>query len=594
MGTVGNPNIIEEVTSDGQVEVWNHSQVPTADVMRSMPSNFRSLIDQLGRWAANTRGGTRNGSLFDRDRYVTPNGIFDQMRLAYDAIETDDVVSNVLEMTESLAFSKVDFFAEDPDEQDIYNQVAAEIDLDSRLREMWRELFAVSQFYCAVWWQTKTFKVRGKGRKKEKTIRCPKALSILDPLKIVPVGMPMFNRERLAWIADRGEAERFEDARDDAIFSRLILGRYEPTDQERRWMGEAGITDTSNLFELNPANVFRHTATRPQYQLFAAVRMKSVFELLDQKHQLRSMDRAHLIGGTNFIVLITQGSDQWPAKPDEIAHLQAAVRTVAQTPVLVGDHRLDVKIVTPSLDNTLDGKRYDTVDVRIANRLFQMFTRGQGEGRSDKTEGLAKVVATGMESRRKMLRRTLEQAIFDPMFDGNDNLETEPKMMFHPKSIALDFDAALATFMIELRTMREISRYTILSQFEFSEAFEAEMLKREKEMYDDTFQTINPNNQGQPGSGVGPGGTAPGGQPQSIPVHVVPAPAGTKKATPAKKAAPKKSAAQIRQETRQGGRNKGGAAPGTGQGKPPRSGIKKAAAVKLDAELSDASEEEEE
>jgi hypothetical protein len=552
---VGNPNVVEAEAGGpmGSVEVWNHSQVPTSDVLNAAPPNFKALIDSLGRWAGTTRGyGSRNGGLFDRDRYVTPNDVFSQMRLAYDAVETDDVVGGVVDTTESLAFSKVDFHALDPDEQDVYNQIARDIDLDSRLREMWRELFTVSQFYCAIWWHTKTYKVRGKNRKRTITLRCPKALSILDPLKIVPVGMPMFGRERLAWIADRDEASRLDDPNlDDEIFKRLILGKYNPNQSERRKLIDLNI-NPDHLYEMNPANVFRHTATRPGYQLFAAIRMKSVFELLDQKHQLRSMDRAHLIGGTNFIVLVTQGSDQWPLKPDEFAHLQASVRTVAQTPVLVGDHRLEVKIVTPALDHTLDAKRYDTIDTRIMQRLFQMFGRGAGGDRADTSEKLVKLVASGMESRRKMIRRSLEQFVLLPMFEANDELKTEPRLSYHPKDIALAFDDALAGFLLELRNAREISRFTLLNQFGMSEEFEADMLEREEELFDDIFKTINPNNQGQPGGA-------------------------TPTAQPAKKAAKvAKSPAQIAVERRQGGR-KGGAAPGTGQGKAPRNPARTAA-----------------
>lgn len=553
--TVGNPNVVSSMPAGGgTVEMWNQSQVPTQDVLSAMPPNFRALIDSLGRWAGTTRGyGSRNGGLFDRDRYVTPNDIYSQMRLAYDAVESDDIVGGVVDTTESLAFSKVDFHALDSDEQDVYNQIARDIDLDARLREMWRELFTVSQFYCAIWWHTKTYKVRGKNRKKSITLRCPKALSILDPLKIVPVGLPMFNQQRLAWIADRDEAKRL-DAADDEIFRRLILGKYTATDAERRQLIEMNV-NPDNLYEMNPVNVFRHTATKPGYQSFAAVRMKSVFELLDQKHQLRSMDRAHLIGGTNFIVLVTQGSDQWPLKPDEFAHLQASVRTVAQTPVLVGDHRLDVKIVTPALDHTLDHERYDTIDTRIMQRLMQMLARGSGGDRADNSEKLVKLIAAGMESRRKMIRRSLEEHILIPMFESNDELKSEPRLQYHPKEIALAFDDAMASFMLELRNAREISRFTLLNQFGMSEEFEADMLEREEEMFDDIFKTINPNNQGQPGSGTGPA------------------------AQPAKKAAKKavkKSASQIAVERRQGGR-KGGAAPGTGQGKAPRNPSRTAA-----------------
>lgn len=545
-GTIpGTTVVIDNNDPDFNTEVWNSTDVDTSQVYAAMSSQNRSLVAALGNWAGRASGQRRRGSLWDRDRFVTPDNVYDQMRLAYDAVENDDVVAGVLETTESLAFGKMSFYAEDPDEQDIYNQIAANLDLDSRMREMWRELFTVSQFYAAIWWERKEFKVRGKGRKKTFNLRVPTGMTILDPLKIVPVGMTMFNKERLCWIMDRNEAAAFEDPSRraaDPIMQRLLLGKYTPSDGERRWMSDLQIP-SDNLYEINPANVFRHTATRPQYQRFATVRMKSVFPLLDQKEQLRAMDRAHLIGGTNFIVLITQGSDQNPAKPEEIAHLQASVRVVAQTPVLVGDHRLDVKIVTPKQDATLSHDKYDTVDIRISSRLFQMFIRTTSGDRADKGSDLLKVVAAGMESRRKMLRRALEKNVLSQIWETNDTLLTPPKLEFSPKQIALDFNAAQATFMLSLREAREISRHTILNQFELSQEFEAEMLEREKEMYDDTFQTINPNNQGQPGDPAAPK-----------------APEDPKKA----------------------GRQKGGAAPGTNQGQEPvkKAGIKKAAAPK--------------
>lgn len=531
------PGTTVHIDPDFGVEVQNSTDIPTSEVYGAMTGQQRQLLAALGSWTGQTRGlNRRNGNLFHRDRYVLPDSVFEQMETAYHAVENDDVVSGVLDSTESLAFSRMSFNAEDLDEQEVYNQIAEQIDLDSRLREMWRELFTVSQFYCGVWWEDRTIKLRGSNRKKSYRLRVPTALTILDPLKIVPMGMTMFNRERLCWIADRGEQETFnDDARRaaDPIMNRIILGKYEPSFSERKWLGDLGV-DPNALYEINPANVFRHTATRPQYQRFASVRMKSVFPLLDLKENLRAMDRAHLIGGTNFIVVITQGSDQHPARPEEIAHLQASVKIVAQTPVLVGDHRLDVKIITPKLDATLESKRYDTIDTRIAARLYQMFLRSSGGERTDKGTDLLKVVAAGMESRRKMLRRTIEANVLRPMFDNNPELKSMPKLEFHPKQIALDFNDALASFMLDLRESREISRHTILSQFGFSQEFEAAMLEREDEHYDEIFQTINPNNQGQPGSGTGP--------------------------------EPKPS----EDDPKRAGRRRGGAAPGSGQGKAPR------------------------
>jgi hypothetical protein len=501
------------VLEAGGVEIVNRSGVPTQDIMRSLYASNGRLMAEITSWTATTQGGTarRNGGIFERDRYVTPSSVFDQMKLAYSAVENDDVVSGVLESTEGLALSKVSMYSEDMDTEDVYNQVAGDIELDSRLREMWRELFTVSQFVMAVWWGTKTYKLSGKTekgvrRKREVTVRAPQALTLLDPLKVIPVGTTLFNQEQLVYCADRFEAGRLEDP-EDPLVARMFLGRYEPSTDERRWISDLGIS-VRDLFLLNPATVFRHTATRPQFQRFANVRLKSTFELLDLKHQLRSMDRAHLIGGTNFIVLITKGTDDLPAKPEEIANLQAQVRTVAKVPVLVGDHRLSVEIVTPKLDTTLKPERYDVLDMRIQARLFQMFMRESGRGDTDSTK-LAKVIARGLESRRHMLRRTLEKQIWGPMFEQNELLVTPAKLRFHPSNIALDFDQAFAQWLADRRSEGEISRETLLSEFDLDQDDEARMREREADRYDDIFKTAVPfdapaNNQSRTGQEPAP------------------------------------------------------------------------------------------
>jgi hypothetical protein len=547
---------------DFGVYVDNDSGLPTREVIQA-GAGQHALIAALVRWGADTQlktRQTRSGGLFERDRYITPTNVFDQMKLAYEAAEADDVVSGVLEATESLAFSRVSFYADDPDEEDVYNQIAADIDLDSRLREMWRELFTVSTFVAAIWWHTKTYKVRGKTdkgtkRKKEFTVRCPNAITLLDPLSVVPVGSLLFNQEKLAYIADREEGQRLDailKERDgsDKIVERLFLERYEPKDEERRWLASLDIA-TDNLFLLNPANVFRHTATRPQYRAFANVRLRSIFEVLDLKAQLRQMDRAHLIGGTNFIVVITKGTDQLPAKPAEIANLQVQVRTVARLPVLVGDHRLNVEIVTPKLDNTLKAERYNTLNSQITSRLYLLLASGayQSGTTGDDSTKLGKVIARGLESRRHMLRRTLERHIFDPLFEQNDALTTDPRLRFHPRSIDLSFDPALASFLLDLRDTNELSRETILAQFDMDQSDEARMVERERDTYDDIFRTTVPFD--APDNNLRRGPAQPGQEPQATP--------GVGRRD--------EGDAGRRQGGRRGG---GGAAPGTGQGQKPR------------------------
>jgi len=533
-------------------------------------------VAALVRWSINTQAPAqgRHGSLFERDRYITPQSIFDQMRVAKDAAENDDTVGGVVDSTESLAFTRMSFLAEDEDEEDVWNQIAGDLDLDSRLREMWRELFVCSQFYAITWFGKKTYKVRGdtqKGNAKRRTfdnLTVPLGLSIMDPHKVIPVGGLLFNQDQLAYIGTRFEEDMLQaaalnDPGADELARQIIVKKYEPDLLERRILGEQGVP-VDYLYLLNPDNVWRHTATRSQYERFASVRMKSVFALLDLKEQLRQMDRAHLIGGTNFIILVKKGSDQLPAKPEEIANLQASVRTVARVPVIVGDHRLSVEIITPKTDNTLLAERYNTIDARITARLYQMFMTGNfaAGAKNDDSIKLAKVVARGMESRRHLLRRTIERKVIKVTMDKNPDLKSTPKLRFHPSRIDLTFDAALVQFLIDVRDRGDMSRESYLNEVDIDQADEALLREREKARYDKIFVPTNVPFGMSPGL-PGSGGAA--GSPKPVPVTIS-GPGGPK--TPA-------TDPRTAGRNKGGNRNGGGAAPGSGQGQAPRRGTPK-------------------
>lgn len=124
----------------------------------------------------------------------------------------------------------------------------------------------------------------------------PVGLTILDPLKVVPVGNLLFNREQLASCADNVHEYDvikavIDGVRDpDPVISQLMVAPYTPDEVESRMLADDGI-NPARLFLLNRNNVWRHTDTRSQYQRFATVRLKSCFESLDLKQQLRAMDR---------------------------------------------------------------------------------------------------------------------------------------------------------------------------------------------------------------------------------------------------------------------------------------------------------------
>ena len=486
------------VDRDTGVQIINETSVSTDAAMGALAQQHPELA-LLVNWSSNLQ--QRGGGIFERDRYLTPLSIFHQFRTALDAAETDDIVSGVLESTESLAFTDISIECEDEDEEDIWNQILDDIDIYTRTLEMWRELFIVSQFYVATYWVKKDYKVRGNtssGNKKRKSfseVRVPGAISILDPLKIVPVGNFLFGQEQLAYIADRTEAKGFDQFlagvnSSDMIVGQLLQGRYLPDQEEKKYLLSVTQRNMDNLFLMNPQNVWRHTATKPAYQRFATIRMKSVFELLDLKQQLRQADRAHLIGNTNFIVLVKKGSDTFPAKPEEVSSLANQVKMAARVPVIVGDHRLDVEIITPKMDSTLIPEKYNALDARVTARLFQvMMTGNYAAGASgDDSIKLARVVARGMEARRNMIGSTFFKNVILPTFKANPEFTSVPQLHFHPKRIALDFDPNVLNYYQELRDRGDLSRETILSEMDIDQEQEFRRRLREKDRYDDAFK----------------------------------------------------------------------------------------------------------
>lgn len=502
--------------------VINDTDISSDDVFHAL-SEQHPEIASLVRWGSEQK--RRQGGIFQRDRFMTPDGIYAQFRVAQDAAENDDIVSNVLESTEALAFNKVEMSCEDEQEEDVWNQIIEEIEIDSRLREMWRETFTVSQFYGAVVWGTKTFKVRSKtksGNRSKKVfenLEVPIGLTILDPLRVVPVGQTLFGQDKLAYWADKDEAAHIDEVlagtnTSDQVVYQIIKGKYTPTRTEAQLVKEitGKATATTSLYELNLDNVFRHTATKPDYMRFANVRMKSVFELLDIKHNLRQMDRAYLLGATNFIILVKKGSDKLPAQAGEIQDIATQIRGSSIVPIIIGDHRIEIEIITPNIDVTLKAERYDLLDSRIHARLYQMFMPPTSGGAGDDSLKLGRVVSRGLESRRLMIVNSLNEAIFKKTFKKNDQFTDMPSLDFHPQRIALDFDQNVATYLQELRDRGDISRDTILSELDIQQEKEARLRKREKERFDKTFTPTNVPfdgaKPGLPGAG-GAGGGAP-------------------------------------------------------------------------------------
>lgn len=549
----------------------NESGVPQDVLDRHMDRIHGDVASQIEKWSQSLSPVSSSPTLdvFNRTRWHGAKHIFSQMSQCAWAVENDDILSTTADVVEGLMWQKCRFSLFDEDQQDIWNQWAGEIDLDSRLRQFGREIFKVSQFYCGVWWEKRTYGVRddsvkdtvedllveaekkqaeknpelipepetkkkpgNRTRRKKFEVRVPTAFTIFDPTKVLPVGTLMFGRERFAYIASRDENEAFEKVMTgniaDGTVLKLIERKYTPTESDKALCAELDV-DHSNLWLFNEDAIFRHSLTKAEYERFAPVRLKSILPLLEMKQHLRSSDRAALIGFTHFIVVITKGSDKLPAKQAEIDNLREQARVIARLPVLVGDHRLEVKIVSPSIENTLMETRWQVLDSRLVFKSLQSYSPVVQGGNASGTgvSEMSRVIAKGMESRRHMIVRSLERAIFRKILDRNEDLDEMPTLEFSPKRISLDFNADVIGQILKLRDRGDLSRESMLEEMDYDQEVEVLRRAKEKAMYDEVFQSGVPHSSPgmnpfgapklgpdgkpvvdpqQPGSNVGPNG----------------------------------------------------------------------------------------
>jgi hypothetical protein len=344
--------------------------------------------------------------------------------------------------------------------------------------------------------------VKGKREKrearKEYDLVVPIALGLLDPTRIVPVNADPFGNTDLAWIATDGEMELYggdePTVQTDEVVSALFDGKYEPTPKEVAEFGREDIPPDS-LMKLNPEFVWRHTLTKTPFERWARIRMKGLFPVLDLKHQLREMDRAFLLGGINFIVLVTRGTDTIPTTKQEVDQTTAQVRAQSRSPVIVSDHRINIEIITPDVTHILNEDKWAVLDERLLMRLWGTFSLPSETSNRETSISLGRVIARSLASRRHMMKRSLEKnlvrAVSDHPLNQSADFDAATTIEFAPRRMELEFDSSVVTMIQELRDRGDLSRETVLTEFNFDQELEAARREYEDERYPDVFEPTN-------------------------------------------------------------------------------------------------------
>lgn len=505
--------VSSDLTYDGgkPIQIINAgTEIATGDIAKD--PEVQRLAGQLSQWVQNARAGAIStmpgpggggGGMLDRNGWSWHENPYQNMRAIRDAIVYDDIMGGVAEATEALAFEGgLKWEAANPDDADIFNQMAADWNLDNVIRMMWRDCFRYDQAVVAKVWGYQSFTVRGrtaKGNARKKTytdVWAPTRLVTLNSLQVVPIYTGPLRTDALAWQSSEVELNAYrsavtDDAPMDPLMTQFFSGTYQPGASEAARLGAWGVQN-DRLLAMNPDWVFRHTTTRADYEPFAELRMRSVLPLLDLKRQLIASDRAALVGAANYILLIRKGNDNKPATRNEMEALRENYNFLAKIPVIISDHRLEIDIIAPSQDFVLQADKYDTLDNRILHRAMSSFVGRQTAASSSST--FEAVLAKNIQNRRHMIKRTLEREIARAIVDHPRNagkFSSRPSLVFTPRTVNVASDQSYMSTLFSMRQSREVSRDTILEYMGLDEATEAQRLLVEEELYDPIFKTTS-------------------------------------------------------------------------------------------------------
>jgi hypothetical protein len=183
--------------------------------------------------------------------------------------------------------------------------------------------------------------------------------------------------------------------------------------------------------------------------------------------------------------------------------------------VIVSDQRLDIEIITPKLDMTLNADRYNMLDQRLVLSALATFNLGAGGSRSETSLTQGRLIAKGMENRRNEIADDFVRQVVSRIVKQTAAFTSSVRVGFTPKQITVDMDATIATMIQNARNTRDLSRQSYLEYLGFDERVEAEIVKWEREEMDDVFKTVvphdSPDNQIDAGDGNSDGADpAPG------------------------------------------------------------------------------------
>lgn len=517
----------------------NRTDLPDAAVERAVRAQWVEIAGlQFGTPSQFQSYTASQGSMLARTPFRVPKDVIEEIVLARQVADADDDVAATIGQCISTAYTEgVRHLHEDERTKRLFDEIgkADQLGIEAVLAELHREYLVSGQITTVTAFQRSRigyFATKGEERVTAQ-VASPR-VGILPAENIRVLGNDIFRSGRLAyhtldhgitdWLdeffAERTSPGRKAEMRAQepvmaALFTDVYRAPYNDPDPLLRGL---------KMYLLNPRMVHRSTGPKGASP-YARPFMTRNFALLEAKRLLNIMDYAFLQGGTNYIVVAKQGSDALPAQQPEIDNLVNQVRTASRSGVLVGDHRLNIEIITPDLKEMLNPEKRKLLGQKISMAILRLPEQSTPDPGSAGANGELAFIGNTIMSDRRLVKSHIESAVYGETAKRNTAAFPKgPAALWFPKIVLTgtkDFFAAI----LQLRDRGDIPRRWIVESLGYD--YDAALAEREREVERGDDETLAPAAGSTPGQGDPiapadhqgrpPGSSSNNGSPQDAP-----------------------------------------------------------------------------
>lgn len=509
----------------------NRSGLPDSDVRAAIMDQWTEVAGlQFGHPSTFQMYATNQGSMLARTPFRTPRSVMEEVKLARSVADTDDDIGAIIGEMIAIAFGEgVVNQHRDETTLEFYNQMTGPtgMDLVSVFEEMYRELLIAGQVTTLTLF----------GRKRMQYYPLKSEVPVQAQLQVPIVGVlpaehlrvvtnDIMGQGQLAYHVTDNNMKAWLDeyldprtpgqrraimAMQEPVAAAVFTGKFQvplsDSDPESR-----GLV----LYTLNQSMVKRTTLPKGASPYPRPLLTRN-FALLEAKRLLNVMDYALLQGGTNYIVVVKKGTDNLPAQPGEVDNLIEQARHASRSGVLVGDHRLNVEIITPNLTELLNPNKRKLLGRKLKMGLMRQSEEVPGDtgnqGAVNEMELTARVISS---DRAKLIRHAQATFYDDTATRNRSTFRMGAPSIWAPK-IVLNNVAVFWQNLLQARDRGDIPRRWIVEALGYD--YDAAIAERERELARGDDEVLTPgsvpfSNPGEPqdnNSGRPPGSSSNNG-----------------------------------------------------------------------------------